>query len=925
MSNRYVEEAKWLIAHPHFDQKPATILEFLGPGYLDIESKVRQGLKDTLVEIFGDEVNGERIANYEEAMVTGGIGIGKTTFASIALPYMVHWTLCLRDPQDYFELLPGSRIAFMQMSTSESQALQVIFGDIKARVDHSEWFVQNYPRNEKFTKQIRFPKDIWILPGDSQETTFEGYNILAGILDEMDSHKVTRDKDYADEGFNTIQSRIASRFIDDKTNGHRGLLICIGQMKKGDGFAARKFEEMQKNPRASVTRMSIWESLGWQRFLKSDGSGDRDSFWYDRKRKMVVPTGIAFTIANDDFIEVPNAYKQQFSNNPEKALRDLAGIPPATSDPFISLVDRIDECRTRWIEDHIIEGQAYDESDPSTLPFPVGDNPRRPEFAPWFVGHGDPRRRAVHIDIATSGNGDALGFVMGHISEMVEVNGELKPLVTIDCMIRVKVSAGQEILLSDIRQIIYDLKYERGFRITNVTMDGFQCLAGETRIPLLDGRTLTMKELAEQYPNGGVHAYTYDGTKITAGKVEKAWRTSSKETLQVHLDNGEVIECTPDHRFMLRDGTYRQAQELVEDDSIMPLYRRVVEKADGFMDHYEQVAQPKSATTTRWEYTHRAVAGDAPEGYVRHHVDHDHLNNDPSNLEIISRGEHSAHHHTGEFWTDERRTNVTAAISKSNSERVGLEARNRRLDVTLEDLVPYAHLSRRVVTQETGWSQDMIYARLREAGYAGWAEFRKAQASANNHKVTKIVWTGKVQDVYDLQVEGTHNFALESGVFVHNSTDTMQQLRKKKFIVDYLSVDRTTLPYEDLREAIYERRLNFPPFLTHMNPGDTKTVEIAIKELQQLSYDGKKVDHPATGSKDVADGLAGVTSALMGDRTYRRGVSSYRAPDAGDSSGDQAVTLTPRFSFDPPSSPIGHQAPYGGSMGALLPKRLRGR
>jgi hypothetical protein len=40
-------------------------------------------------------------------MVTGAIGIGKTTIASIILPYMCHWVLCLKDPQKFFGLCPA--------------------------------------------------------------------------------------------------------------------------------------------------------------------------------------------------------------------------------------------------------------------------------------------------------------------------------------------------------------------------------------------------------------------------------------------------------------------------------------------------------------------------------------------------------------------------------------------------------------------------------------------------------------------------------------------------------------------------------------------------------------------------------------------------------------------------------------------------
>jgi hypothetical protein len=239
-------EVKWLAKNPAFERRPATIEEFLRAPYLDIYDRVRPGLREAFIDIFGTVVRTERIADVERAMFTGGIGIGKTTFASIALPYMAHWVLCLRDPQEFYNLIPGSRIAFMQMSTSGKQAREVIFGDIKARIKHSRWFVENFPYDDNFTNQIRFPKDIWIIPGDSGETTFEGYNILGGVLDEMDSHKQTEEKDYADVGYNTIESRIASRFVDNtdpEREGHRGLILCIGQMKKAHGFAARKYKE----------------------------------------------------------------------------------------------------------------------------------------------------------------------------------------------------------------------------------------------------------------------------------------------------------------------------------------------------------------------------------------------------------------------------------------------------------------------------------------------------------------------------------------------------------------------------------------------------------------------------------------------------------------------------------------------------------
>lgn len=605
-------ELQWLIRNPAFKQRPASILEFLGPDYLDIDSGTRDGIKECLVGIFGDKPNVYNLALVQRAIFTGGIGIGKTTFASIALPYMVHWCLCLKDPQKFFGLLPGSRIAFMQMSTSEKQAKEVLFGDIFARINHSKWF-KNYPHDPKFTSQIRFPMDIWIVPGDSRETSFEGYNILGGIIDEIDSHMVTEKKDYAEAGYDTIHARITSRFLD------RGLLILIGQMKKSVGFAAKKYEEFTEEGFAGgafAKKLSIWESLGWARFLKADGT--RDSFWFDPRRKTIVPEITVDFVDKSLLIEIPNVYKKDFNNNPEKALRDHAGIPPLVGDAFISMIDRVEICRDKWHQRYNIEES------------PVNTNLSRPGFKDWFTAT-DTLRRVVHIDIAYSAAGDALGMAMGHVREVTEIDGEMKPVIVFDMLLRMRPLPGMQIQLADVRQIVYHLKNDRGFRIKKVTLDGFQ------------------------------------------------------------------------------------------------------------------------------------------------------------------------------------------------------------------------------------------------------------------------------------------------------STDTLQQLAKKRFLTEYISVDKDILPYHDLREAIYEGRVEFPRFQSYMKHGDLETVEIAVHELVRLiEKDNGKIDHPEGGSKDVSDAMAGVVTTLMGDRTYRRGV-----PSSGISViapvGDPSKIQVPGFSLNSNEGlnfgPTGSiPMPTSISIGSILPQ-----
>lgn len=88
------------------------------------------------------------------------------------------------------------------------------------------------------------------------------------------------------------------------------------------------------------------------------------------------------------------------------------------------------------------------------------------------------------------------------------------------------------------------------------------------------------------------------------------------------------------------------------------------------------------------------------------------------------------------------------------------------------------------------------------------------------------------------------------------STDSIQQLRIRGYQSGVRSVDRTTEPYDVLKAALYDGRVNAPsdPHLLH---------ELLSLEMD---YERGKIDHPPGGSKDVADSLAAVVHGL----TYRR-------------------------------------------------------
>ena len=180
-----------------------------------------------------------------------------------------------------------------------------------------------------------------------------------------------------------------------------------------------------------------------------------------------------------------------------------------------------------------------------------------------------------------------------------------------------------------------------------------------TRIPLLDGRNITIEELAREHASGKENwVYSVqDGTqRLVPGKVVWCGRTKEDSVLtRTWLDDGTYVDTTPDHEFVLRDGSRRRADALEPGQSLMPFYRKTSSVAVGeAMDGYEKVYDP---ATNRYVYTHRRVAEilseepltDRDRHHVTHHVDFDKRNNDPRNLRRIGDQEHlSLHRETAE-------------------------------------------------------------------------------------------------------------------------------------------------------------------------------------------------------------------------------------------------------------------------------------
>ena len=93
----------------------------------------------------------------------------------------------------------------------------------------------------------------------------------------------------------------------------------------------------------------------------------------------------------------------------------------------------------------------------------------------------------------------------------------------------------------------------------------FGCFTRDTKIRLTDGRDLDFEQLIQEDREGKrnwTFGFNQDGDRIEVAEIMNPRITRrNAELVEVTIDNGEKIRCTPDHRYLLRDGTYRQEEE----------------------------------------------------------------------------------------------------------------------------------------------------------------------------------------------------------------------------------------------------------------------------------------------------------------------------------------------------------------------------
>ena len=91
------------------------------------------------------------------------------------------------------------------------------------------------------------------------------------------------------------------------------------------------------------------------------------------------------------------------------------------------------------------------------------------------------------------------------------------------------------------------------------------CLDGDTIISTIDGDK-QIKDLENTVTQ--VYCINEFGDVVLSEPCEIKQTAKTNDIYEIELEDGTILKCTPNHRFMLKDGSYKEAQYLTEEDEL---------------------------------------------------------------------------------------------------------------------------------------------------------------------------------------------------------------------------------------------------------------------------------------------------------------------------------------------------------------------
>lgn len=533
-----------VLSDPVYDREMVDMETFLTDEYFlgHIGKTLYSCWWDDLIELFS--------GGYHEAVISGAIGIGKNTFASVAVVRMVYEMSCLRDPQSMFGLERGSEIAFCCISVNEKLAKHAVFGGIKTKIMASRYFMEQFPYKPTLT-ELRFPNNIWIAASSSAMSSALSLNTFGGILDEVNFMPQTPPRvqkirygskrrervSHAETLYQMVLRRMKSRY--SRSGKIPGALILISSKSHTDSFTERRIRASADNPHVFVREYSLWDAKPRQLFSADvfnvfvGNERIQNCIVYTNKERKELEYKIQTEAdyADCQVIQVPNDFLRDFEGDLDSALQDLAGVATVSISPFIQrrelVYQAIDGDR-----EHPMDTIVWNPKHPAKIKWERLTKRYKARDRQGFTSDFEApivnpeSLRHVHID--TSLNHDCTGLCISHVCGYTKVQRrddegnihlEDAPIFYIDFMVRIIPPPGEDIIMADIRTLLYTFM-DHGYHFGLVTTDSYQSAemrqyieaqrGVETKLQSVDKTVDPYLALRAAIYEGRIRYYRYD-------------------------------------------------------------------------------------------------------------------------------------------------------------------------------------------------------------------------------------------------------------------------------------------------------------------------------------------------------------------------------------------------------------------------------
>ena len=442
-----------------FDERPVDLRTFVtSPEYLGlpplseyqytlIEKSSQIYKESTLIKLFGENDGKTRFKQTcNEVIAQLGKGSGKDYCSTISVAYIVYLLLCLKDPATYYGKPPGDTIDILNIAINAQQANNVFFKGFKTRIERSPWFVGKY---EPKASEIKFDKSVNVYSGHSEREAWEGYNVIAVILDEISGFATENTTGHdqaktADAIYSMYRGSVISRFPDFG----KVILLSFPRFKNDP---IQKFYDSVIAEKETVVRskkMKMDEEL-------PDGTEGNEitvewkedhikSYLFPRTYAIKRPTWeVNPTKKIEDF-------KVDFYRDMPDSLSRFACMPPEAIDAFFKSREKIEKAFSN-------RALAVDE-------FGRLEN--------WFKPEQD-KEYFLHVDLAQKH--DHCAVAMSHVKNWVSVKvtdtySQLAPIVEVDAVRYWTPTSDKSVDFTEVKDYIIGLR-SAGFNIKLCTFD----------------------------------------------------------------------------------------------------------------------------------------------------------------------------------------------------------------------------------------------------------------------------------------------------------------------------------------------------------------------------------------------------------------------------------------------------------------------